>query len=266
MRSSPAWTCSRSAGSPGRPTWASRRSATTRIDSSCRSRRATALFRYYPLGLVERIRFIKRAQELGFSLEEVRELLQLEDGADRASIRRVAGERLTQIEAKLADLKRMQRVLKDLLTECEHTRDGLPCPIIGTIRSPRLDNAECLRARAPAAAHRPREGSRPTTLTPEATDSGSLSTLAHVFAPPIAWPSDPVRRLLAADLPAGVADYLSRRGAAAGMAAMIATGMPCNEVDASQPSVCHQHVADPGQVVQAAQVLSPRSGRDSGAC
>ena len=63
-------------------------------------------FRYYPLSLVERIRFIKRAQELGFSLEEVRELLQLEDGADRVSIRRVAGERLSQIEAKLADLRR----------------------------------------------------------------------------------------------------------------------------------------------------------------
>src|SRR4029079_16723200 len=93
-------------------------------------------FRYYPLGLVERIRFIKRAQELGFSLEEVRELLQLEDGADRASIRRVAGERLSQIEAKLADLKRMQRVLQDLLTECEHTKADLPCPIIGSIRAP----------------------------------------------------------------------------------------------------------------------------------
>lgn len=91
-------------------------------------------FRYYPLSVVERIRFIKRAQELGFSLEEVRELLQLEDGADRKSIRRVASERLSQIEAKLADLKRMQRVLKDLLSECEHTKAGLPCPIIGSIR------------------------------------------------------------------------------------------------------------------------------------
>jgi MerR family mercuric resistance operon transcriptional regulator len=92
-------------------------------------------FRYYPLGLVARIRFIKRAQELGFSLEEVRELLQLEDGADRVSVRRVAAERLSQIEAKLADLKQMQRVLKDLLTECVHTKAGLPCPIIGTIRA-----------------------------------------------------------------------------------------------------------------------------------
>jgi Hg(II)-responsive transcriptional regulator len=96
---------------------------------------SSGAFRYYPVGLVERIRFIKRAQELGFSLEEVRELLQLEDGADRLSIRRVAAERLSQIDAKLVDLKRMQRVLKDLLTECEHTKAGLPCPIIGTIQA-----------------------------------------------------------------------------------------------------------------------------------
>jgi MerR family mercuric resistance operon transcriptional regulator len=55
---------------------------------------------------------------------------------DRKSIRRVASTRLSQIEAKLADLKRMQRVLKDLLTECEHTNADLPCPIIGSIRIP----------------------------------------------------------------------------------------------------------------------------------
>ena len=93
-------------------------------------------FRYYPSSLIERIRFIKRAQELGFSLDEIGELLQLGDGADRRSIRRVAGDRLSQIEAKLADLKRMQRVLKKLLTECQHTKSELPCPIIGSIRQP----------------------------------------------------------------------------------------------------------------------------------
>ena len=96
--------------------------------------RSQGAYRYYPLSVVERIRFIKRAQELGFSLEEVRELLHLEDGTDRRSIRRVAADRLLQIEAKLADLKRMQRVLKELLTECEHTKADIPCPIIGSLR------------------------------------------------------------------------------------------------------------------------------------
>ena len=120
---------------------------------------ADRAFRYYPMSLVERIRFIKRAQELGFSLEEVRELLLLEDGADRASIRRVAADRLSQIEAKLSDLRRMQRVLKDLLTECEHTRAGLPCPIIGTIRAPSASTTPSVSApRRPSRPTRPREG------------------------------------------------------------------------------------------------------------
>lgn len=97
---------------------------------------SSGAFRYYPVSLVERIRFVKQAQELGFSLEEIGELLQLEDGTDRGSIRRIAADRLLQIEAKLADLRRMRRVLKGLLTECEHTQANRPCPIIGTIREP----------------------------------------------------------------------------------------------------------------------------------
>ncbi len=93
----------------------------------------TGAFRRYSAAMVDRIRFIKRAQELGFSLDEVSELLDLEDGADRRSIRRIASDRLAQIETKVADLKRMQRVLKHLVVECEHTDAGRPCPIIGSL-------------------------------------------------------------------------------------------------------------------------------------
>jgi hypothetical protein len=42
-----------------------------------------------------------------------------------------------------------------------------------------------------------------------------------------------------------------------GMAVMMAAGVPCDEMDVSQPTLCHQHTSDPSQVVQAAQVLSP---------
>lgn len=98
---------------------------------------STGAFRHYPVRLVERIRFIKRAQELGFSLDEVAELLHLEESADRASIRNIATDRLEQIEHKLADLKRMQKVLRHLVTECEHTSADLPCPIIGTLAATR---------------------------------------------------------------------------------------------------------------------------------
>ena len=90
-------------------------------------------YRQYPIALTARIRFIKRAQELGFSLDEIAELLRLEDGSKRSSIRRVANNRLLQIEQKLTDLKRMQKVLKHLVTECEHTDSDLPCPIIETL-------------------------------------------------------------------------------------------------------------------------------------
>jgi MerR family mercuric resistance operon transcriptional regulator len=98
---------------------------------------STGAFRYYPVALVERIRFIKRAQELGFSLDEISDLLQLEGGADRSSIRRIATDRLGQIEQKLSDLRRMQGVLKHLVAECEHTSSDLPCPIIGTLAKSR---------------------------------------------------------------------------------------------------------------------------------
>lgn len=93
-------------------------------------------FRHYPLELVDRIRFIRRAQELGFSLAEVSELLRLEDGTDRASIRRITSERLFQIETKLSDLRRMQRALKHLVSACEHTGAELPCPIIQSLVAP----------------------------------------------------------------------------------------------------------------------------------
>ena len=90
-------------------------------------------FRQYPVALTARIHFIKRAQELGFSLDEIAELLRLEDGAHRSSIRRIATDRLVQIEKKVADLKRMQKTLKQLVIECEHTRRDLPCPIIASL-------------------------------------------------------------------------------------------------------------------------------------
>ena len=94
---------------------------------------ASGGYRQYPAELVDRIRFVKRAQELGFSLDEITGLLRLHDGSDRKSIRNIANARLVQIEAKLADLRRMEKVLKHLIAACEHTKAGLPCPIIETL-------------------------------------------------------------------------------------------------------------------------------------
>ena len=90
-------------------------------------------YRHYPVSLGKRIRFIKRAQELGFSLDEVSELLLLEDGTDRTSIRRIAFQRLAEIQTRLTDLNRMKKALSHLIHECEHTGKEQPCPIISTL-------------------------------------------------------------------------------------------------------------------------------------
>ena len=80
-----------------------------------------------------RLRFIRRAQELGFTLEEVGELLKLQDGADRRAIRRIARARLAQVEARIADLERMRSALRHVIHCCEHEPGAPRCPIIEAI-------------------------------------------------------------------------------------------------------------------------------------
>jgi len=102
---------------------------------------AQGAYRRYSSTLVGRIRFIKRGQELGLTLAEIAELLRLEDGADRPSIRRIANARLVQINHKIADLERMRDVLTHLVDQCEHTKKSLPCPIIATLANVQTTSA-----------------------------------------------------------------------------------------------------------------------------
>lgn len=90
-------------------------------------------FRHYPLSLVDRIRFIKRSQDLGFSLDEISALLKLEGGKNRKAIRSVANEHLADIARRIEDLQRMQRVLAHLVHDCEATGQARPCPIIAAL-------------------------------------------------------------------------------------------------------------------------------------
>lgn len=80
-----------------------------------------------------RLRFIRRAQELGFTLEEIGELLKLQDGTDRRAIRRIARARLEQVESRLADLRRMREALRHVIHDCEHAPGAPRCPIIEAI-------------------------------------------------------------------------------------------------------------------------------------
>ncbi|HEX4152329.1 MAG TPA: MerR family DNA-binding protein [Steroidobacteraceae bacterium] len=89
--------------------------------------------RHYPPGMVDRIRFIKRSQSLGFSLDEIRELLRLEEGGNRREIRALAHSRLEHIRHKIGDLQRMERVLSQLVRDCEHATSATRCPIIAAL-------------------------------------------------------------------------------------------------------------------------------------
>jgi MerR family mercuric resistance operon transcriptional regulator len=93
--------------------------------------RRTSGYREFPDEAVRVVRFVKRAQDLGFTLDEVEELLQLRNHKrrDRARVQAVAERRVHQIEQKIAELQAVKKALSHLLHCC---REGstLECPII----------------------------------------------------------------------------------------------------------------------------------------
>jgi Hg(II)-responsive transcriptional regulator len=99
-----------------------------------RAPRRASGYREFPAGTVRIVRFIKRAQELGFSLDEVEELLRLQRSPrrDRARIRKIAERRVAQIDRKLAELDRMRKALGALIHSC-HEGTTLECPIIDAL-------------------------------------------------------------------------------------------------------------------------------------
>ena len=90
-------------------------------------------YRRYASSAVSRVRFIKRAQQLGFTLEEIGELLRLEDGQNCRETRLLAEQKLDSIEKRIADLTRIRRMLKGLTAECARDPRPRSCPIIATL-------------------------------------------------------------------------------------------------------------------------------------
>ena len=89
--------------------------------------------RRYAPSAASRVRFIKRAQHLGFTLEEITGLLRLEDGQSCRETRLLAERKLALIETRIADLTRMRRMLKGLISECAAGHRPRSCPIIETL-------------------------------------------------------------------------------------------------------------------------------------
>ena len=92
-------------------------------------------YRLYSADAIRRLRFIKRAQELGFSLREVRELLALRISrtATAAAVRTRAEAKIIDIEAKIATLESMKKTLRKLLRSCEGCAPVSECPILESL-------------------------------------------------------------------------------------------------------------------------------------
>jgi MerR family mercuric resistance operon transcriptional regulator len=88
--------------------------------------------RYGPADLA-RVRFIKSAQRLGFSLDEIAQLLKLEDGTHCDEAREQAQQKLVDVRSKLADLQGMEAALTILVERCCSARGQVKCPLIATL-------------------------------------------------------------------------------------------------------------------------------------
>jgi MerR family transcriptional regulator, mercuric resistance operon regulatory protein len=90
--------------------------------------------RRYGADETQRLRFIKAAQSAGFSLEEIKRLLDLDASADRAQVRVLARERISALDERIAELQRARKALSYLADACSAGDEG-PCPIIASFEA-----------------------------------------------------------------------------------------------------------------------------------
>jgi len=100
--------------------------------------RTFAGYRLYSDADLHRLRFIKRARTLGFSIRQIEELLQLWNDRARASadVKRLAREHAEELAAKIREMQAMQRTLEDLARRC-HGDDRPECPILDDLAASR---------------------------------------------------------------------------------------------------------------------------------
>lgn len=110
--------------------------------------RSTGGYRMFEPEMVRRIRFIKRAQELGFTLAQVKELLalRLDPGTTCADVRGRAQAKLSDVDQKIRDLRGIRRTLSRLLAACPGGGSAANCPILESLQ---LDVRAMPSARTP---------------------------------------------------------------------------------------------------------------------
>lgn len=98
--------------------------------------RSPSGYRLYDSGAVSRLRFIRRAKQLGFTLDEIRSLLALSDqDAPSARIKQLTDDKLRSVESKIRDLQNMRDALKQLSQRCDGQGHAHACPIIDALNS-----------------------------------------------------------------------------------------------------------------------------------
>ncbi|MCA1821745.1 MAG: MerR family DNA-binding protein [Pseudonocardiaceae bacterium] len=99
--------------------------------------RSSSGYRAFPEETVGVVRFVKRAQELGFTLDEVGELLELAEGgpSECESARAMAAHRMAELQRRIADLERMRACLAELVTTCDLLRPDRRCPLLHALHT-----------------------------------------------------------------------------------------------------------------------------------
>lgn len=89
--------------------------------------------RRYGSADVSRVKFVKSAQRLGFSLDDVAQLLRLEDGTHCSAAAELASRHLAEVRVRLKDIKRMEKALSTLVAQCESSSGLVTCPLIASL-------------------------------------------------------------------------------------------------------------------------------------
>lgn len=92
--------------------------------------RMRGAYRVYGDAQLDRLRAIRRAQQLGFSLDEIDGLLALNEATDRDQARALAQAKVELIDERIRQLRAMRDALAGLVSCCEHTDAPAPCPIL----------------------------------------------------------------------------------------------------------------------------------------
>lgn len=105
--------------------------------------RTVSGYRQYSSAAVKRLRFIRRAKELGFTLDEIRNLLAISDSkdADKSEVKQLTDQKISLIAERIADLERVQTALSNLSDLCSGEGCVESCPIIEALNADEVEKS-----------------------------------------------------------------------------------------------------------------------------